>query len=55
MKVSRFKMCIFIITGIALTLNLLIFNSMSKNRRKSNTNMLISQNFKNNQIKYSKK
>ena len=54
MKVSGFKICILIIIGIALTLNLWIINSTSENRRKANTNMPLSQNFKGNQVKYSK-
>ena len=54
MTVSGFKICILIIIGIALTLNLWIINSMSENRKKTNTNMSLSQNFKDNQVKYSK-
>ena len=54
MKVSGFKICILIFIGIALTFNLFIISSMHENRRKTNTNMPISQNFKDNQVKYSK-
>ena len=43
-----------IIIETALTLNLLIINSVSKNRRKTNTNTPLLQNFKDNQVKYSK-
>ena len=46
MKVSGYKIHILIIIGIALTLNLWKINFMSENRRKSNTNMPLSQNLK---------
>ena len=48
MKVSGGKICILIIIVITFAHNFLIINLVSNNRRKTNTNMPLSQNIKDN-------
>ena len=43
-----------IIIVVTFMLNILIINFVSKNRRKTNPNMPLSQNVKDNGVKYSK-